>query len=130
MNENELFPPIALLKDASPALCNWITSQLERLDKHELCRQINAVWLLQQQLAGVEQQYSFMAYPLPRLTRQERQTAVFVGASAHSLAEHEIEVIIDLDDFGIVNWIRVENFPQSYIEIEAALRKAASHAKI
>ncbi|MEN3111989.1 hypothetical protein ACFONG_19455 [Uliginosibacterium paludis] len=92
-----------------PVLAREISSALVSIGKPELAEQALRVVVPLQRLSGEESCFSFLAYPWPRLTYEER--------CAIELQEHEPIVLklegasiqIDLDDFGQINWLKISN---------------------
>lgn len=76
--------------------------------------QLNQVFVPSQILDGAEENFSFMAFPIPRLSVEQRLLA-------HLQEETEIEVMsgtarirIVLDEFDRISWFYVEDLPQLF----------------
>lgn len=83
-----------------------LMSELSRLDRQEVAAQLSNVVVPSQALPGDSATFSFMAYPWPRLTQEQRESvSVVVG---------EGTVGLDLDEFGQINWFYVSGVPVMY----------------
>ncbi len=60
-----------------------------------------------------------MAYPIPRLTYEERCVVELRDAESIPLEIAGGSVTIDLDDFGQVNWFHIENLPMMHHALKA-----------
>lgn len=122
MSDNEnFFPPSILLKDACPAFFNELVQYFSRINALNVIRQLEDVWVAAQVISGTEVDFSFMAYQLPRLTVEQRESMPFLGADSISIEFDGAQVTIDLDDFGRVNWFRVTNYPRAFFDIKQSL---------
>lgn len=112
------FPPAVMLKDACPSIFLRITEELNKRGTDQLIRQLNTVSIALQALDGAPESFSFMAYPVPGLTFEQRQSMDLKGAESIEMNLGSAQIRIDLDDFGQVNWFYVTNMPGMYSEIQ------------
>ena len=87
----------------------------------EIGKQLDTVWIPLQMVSGSESDFSFMAYPLPRLTVEERNSMELTGGDTIVIVENKISIRIDLDDFGKINWFYITGMPDVFGEITSAL---------
>ena len=111
------FPPAVMLKDACPSIFLGLTEQLSKLGADQLTRQLNNVSIALQALDGTPESFSFMAYPVPGLTLEERQSMDLKDTESVEMNLGPAQIRIDLDDFGQINWFYVTNLPGMYSEI-------------
>jgi len=118
MNEEPL--PIGIaLNEACPDLVASLISRLSNAGHSELADQLPKVLVVSQALAGNEDKFSFMAYPVPRLTFEERQTIPIKERDSIDLRLLDGSVVIDLDGYGRINWFHVSNLPNIYKALRA-----------
>lgn len=89
----------------------------------DIGKQLDSVWIPLQMISGSESDFSFMAYPLPRLTPEERNSMELTGADRIVISESKISIRIDLDDFGKINWFYITGMPETFGEITCALSR-------
>lgn len=124
-DSEDFFPPSLLLKEACPTFFNALVQHFSGIGASDMICQLEAVWVAAQVISGTEVDFSFMAYPLPRLTAEQRASMDFVGADRIQAKFDGAQVIIDLDDFGRINWFRVTNCPHFFVEIKRSLGRRA-----
>lgn len=118
-NNDQFFPAVMLLKDASPLIYNLLKSLV---DNHEISNQLDNVWVPMQVITGSECSFSFMAYPLPRLTIEERKSTELIGSDSLFLGGDDLIIRIDVDDYGKINWFYINGMPDAFREITFSLR--------
>lgn len=91
-----------------------LMSELSRLDRQEVAAQLSNVVVPSQALPGDSATFSFMAYPWPRLTQEQREKAVLRERESVSVVVGEGTVRLDLDEFGQINWFYVSGVPVMY----------------
>jgi hypothetical protein len=112
-----MFPPAVMLKDACPLIYQDIREQLKNLGTDRIARQLDSVSIALQALDGSPGSFSFMAYPLPRLTQEQRQAMDLQDPESIDIDLGGAQIRIDLDDFGQINWFYVTNLPGMYSDI-------------
>ena len=107
-----------MLRDAYPQILVELATHLESSDQ-DIVQQLHNVLVVSQVINGDPANFSFMAYPVPRLTFEQRQLMDLQGARSVNVDIPESHIRIDLDDFGKINWFYITNLPEMYV----ALRK-------
>ena len=107
-----------MLRVAYPQILVELATRLEDSDQ-DLVQQLPNVLVVSQVISGAPANFSFMAYPMPRLSFEQRQTMDLQGARSVNVDIPESHIRIDLDDFGKINWFYITNWPEMYV----ALRK-------
>ena len=120
-DDNVFFLPKISLSAACPAIFHLLKKHLLDGDQAELSLQLDAVFVPSQVIGGTGASFSFMAYPLPRLTSEERGSMEFVEEGSVFVSEQDTEIRIDLDGFGRINWFHVRNFPVAFQQLVHAL---------
>lgn len=110
-----------MLRDAYPQILVELATHLESSDQ-DIVQQLHNVLVVSQVINGDPANFSFMAYPVPRLTFEQRQLMNLQGARSVNVDLPESRIRIDLDDFGKINWFYITNLPEMYV----ALRKFMS----
>ena len=129
MMEDEGHRPLAMsLVEACPAITEMLNSHREELNVRGIALQLDAVWVASQVVAGTENDFSFMAYPIPRPTLAERRLMELVDEESIVISENNTSIRIDLDDFGRVNWFYVKNLPFAFQQITRSLLKKKTSA--
>lgn len=111
-------PPGVMLRDAYPDILVKLAEYFDGIDQN-IVQQLNDILVVSQVLKGTPENFSFMAYPVPRLTFEQRQATDMQGTKSVSVKLSESHITIDLDDFGKINWFYITNVPEMY----AALQK-------
>jgi len=109
------------LKDACPDFVSAIRQHLERVGRDGVSRELDDVVVPAQALGGVDDDFSFMAYAVPRLTQNERKRMNLVESEEISIPLADSIIRIDLDDFGKINWFYVKNWPAIYGQLKQRL---------
>lgn len=114
MNTFNPFPSGVLLKEVVPEICDELVLRLMELGCTGVAGEMDRLTVPLQQLDGSENSFSCMAYTEPRLTVAERQRIELRDPVSLSIQCSGGTVVIDLDDFGKINWLRVANLPFLY----------------
>lgn len=107
-----------MLRDAYPQILEKLAEHIDELGQ-DIVQQLNDILVASQVLNGTPENFSFMAYPVPRLTFEQRQLMDMQGTTSINVDLQESHIRIDLDDFGKINWFYITNLPEMY----AALQK-------
>ena len=51
--------------------------------------------------------FSFMAFPYPRLTLEERKNLPLLDEKSHHIKCGDVNIRIDVDQFGQINWFHL-----------------------
>jgi hypothetical protein len=103
-----------------------LARELQRIGETTLVFQVANVLVPKQRVAGVPEEFSFLAYPMPYLTREQREAAGIQEWRSVSVNLGEARIRIDLDDFGQINWFYVSDLPGMYSDLTEALAKIRS----
>lgn len=106
-----------MLRDAAPNFLKKINAIFREMGHEELIGQMNLIFIACQALRGECNDFSFMAYAIPRLTLEERQLLTLQETREVSIKFDNGVISIDLDDFGMVNWIYIKNLPEIFHEL-------------
>ena len=109
--------PALRLADVCPSLVNNLIYGLEILNRHDLAEQMTSVYVPKKLIEGALEKFSFMAYPIPRLNLERRKVVELKDPKIVKLEFDGYNVHIDIDEFGIINWFYVLNYPLAYTSI-------------
>jgi hypothetical protein len=98
-----------------------ISISLLALGRPDLSQQMRRVVIPRQTLAGSADSFSFLAYPWPRLTYDERMAIELRDCERVKVELTMSTIAIDMDDFGQINWFYVERFPALFSAISLLL---------
>lgn len=119
LEDNELSAATGvMLRVAYPQILVELETHLEDSDRY-IVQQLPNLLVVSQVISGAPANFSFMAYPVPRLSFEQRQTMDLQGARSVNVNLPGSHIRIDLDDFGKINWFYITNRPEMYV----ALRK-------
>jgi hypothetical protein len=114
-----------LLADACRAFASAVTAACYAIGRADLATELARVVLPPQIVAGAAPSYSFLAYPVPRLTREERELLQVRDFELVQVPVGDGVVGIELDAFGKIGWFYVERLTDHY---EAVVEGAKQHA--
>lgn len=115
-----------LLRDVCLEFAVALVRECENSNLRLLAVELLRVAVPPQQLAGSPEAYSFLAYPVPRLSREERELLqVRENFERIRLRIRGGEVALELDCFGRIGWFFVTGLPQFFEPLQEGLR---SHA--
>lgn len=109
------FPSGPLLKEIAPGLCGELSARLIDSGRPEVAADLDRLTIPLQQVAGDETSFSCMAYAEPRLSYEERQEIELRDPESLSIQCGAGMVVLNLDDFGKINWLRISNIPSLYL---------------
>ena len=114
------------LSDVWPTQLAELMTMLDAMGRSEIGEQLSRVTMPAQDVNGSPKAFSFMAYPLPRLTYEERSAMELRPCESILLRSSEGKVTIDLDDFGQVNWFWLSDLPAMYESLTTPYEQARS----
>lgn len=116
------FPPKVLLKEACPWLFDALKQHFEAHNQTGIVEQLPRVFIAAQRLHGTPEDFRFLAYPIPRLTYEQRKNMAFeeVDSLIVELGKSE-SVRIDISGFGQIEWFYITGLPGAYSEIDEYL---------
>ena len=118
VDEDKMKEPFGvMLRDACPQVVAKLADHFNNSGDQDLTRQLNEALVVSQVLNGTPEGFSFMAYPVPRLTFEQRQSMVLQETRAIDVPLPDVRIRIDLDDFGKINWFHVTNYPEMYASL-------------
>jgi hypothetical protein len=117
--------PGVLLRMVWQGFFSELQGGLSRVGESEVASQLEHVLVRSQILRGVPQHFSFMAYSVPRLTREQRANMKMGGRRTLELELLGGLIQVELDDFGRVNWLYVSELPALYDQLNTSLRRIA-----
>src|SRR5213079_1986471 len=95
----------------------------ESAGRRDLASDVYACALPPQALAGNAASFSFLAYPVPRYTFEERQKLAVVDLEPVQILLAGGKVTLDIDSFGRVGWFNVDGLPQYFEEVRNGASK-------
>ncbi len=113
--------PGSMLRDVCPHVSSELVRELQRIGETILVLQLAKILIPRQTLAGVPEEFSFMAYPMPYLTLKQRQATGIQDSRSLSVDLGEARIRIDMDVFGQINWFYVSDLPGMYSDLTIAL---------
>jgi hypothetical protein len=105
-----------------------VSTALLNMGEREVVSQLPDVLVPAQDLNGTSERFSFMAYPVPRLSSEERETMELRDARSIRLKLKSGSVQIELDDFQQINWFHVSDVPEMYSTLKKGLLAKRSGA--
>ena len=114
MNIDDFFSEGVNLKDACPNEFAQLFNYFLDKSKPEIANQLNDLFIPRQVLTGVDDDFSFMAYPVPRLTQEQLKSAVFREEESLHLKIDSMLFEVVLDNFGKINWFYVKCCSEMY----------------
>jgi hypothetical protein len=110
-----------MLRDVCPRVFAELARELQRIGETKLVFQLANILVPSQKLAGVPEEFSFMAYPMPYLTLEQRQATGVHDTRSVSVDLGEARIRVDMDVFGQINWFYVSDLPGMYSDLTIAL---------
>lgn len=105
-------------------LALWAPS-LERnlLEKggENVASQLRRVIVPAQKIAGEPTDFSFMAFPYPRLSAEQLKEAPLVEEVSYLIDHGDARFRVDIDHFGQINWFYIKGVPEIYDLMRIAL---------
>ena len=112
-NVEDIYKSGLSLEAACPFLFSRLLEQFSVLDI-KIADQLKKTFLIKQIITGGENDFSFMAYPVPRLTKEELRDAEFCDEISLNVKIESGEVKICFDNFGRINWFYIKNLPDIF----------------
>ncbi|QGJ20112.1 MULTISPECIES: hypothetical protein [unclassified Polaromonas] len=113
------------LTDVCPAFARAVANGCRVIGRSDLAEEIVRVVLPPQLIAGAPDSYSFLAYPVPRLTLEQRQLLEVRDFERIQVPVGAGTVSLELDVFGKIGWFYVDMLSEHY---EAVASGAQQHA--
>jgi hypothetical protein len=108
------------LMDVWPEPTRNLAAALVADNRTEVEAQLSRVVIPRQAIKGTAESFSFMACPEPRLTYEQRCSAVFKEYESITIQIESGTITVDLDNFGFINWFYVVGLPSLYIALTSA----------
>lgn len=112
------------LSEVCPAFASAVTNSCREIDRSDLAEELVHVVLPPQLIAGSPDSYSFLAYPVPRLTHEQRQLLEVRDFERIRVPVGAGTVSLELDVFGKIGWFYVDSLSEHY----EAVVSGAQHA--
>lgn len=115
------------LRTGAALLGSWtnisadLLAALRGLGEIDVAAQLECVMVPLQNLKGSENAFSFMAFPIPQLTREQRDEIVLRDERSIVGRIGNGRIQIDLDDFGQINWLYVFDLPELYHRLKQSI---------
>ena len=119
---DDRYPRVALA-DAWPDLAHDLAAAFVELNRPELAEDASRLTIPAQRLGGNPGDFSFLAFSLPRLTREQRYAVEFrVNEEEFELSAAGASVRVVLDNFDRINWLYVSGVPGRFEPLQAAIQ--------
>ena len=113
-----------LLRDAFPEVLPEILGQIAEYNDIEGFKdELNSVRIFGQQLAGHPDNFSFMAYAIPRLSYEDFMSQEIRDEKRLDVKYDKGIVTIVINEFGRIDWFYVMNLPEMYEAINKFMPK-------
>ncbi len=114
-----------LLRDVCSEFADVLIKECAVIGRSDLAGDLVRVVLPPQLIAGSAEAYSFMAYPVPRLTYEERQHLEVREFELIRISLRAGQVELELDCFGKIGWFYVKELPEYFEGIKAGAEQHA-----
>ncbi|WP_373717280.1 hypothetical protein [Roseateles sp.] len=114
-----------LLADVCPAFARAATTGCQAIGRLDLAIELARVVLPPQIVSGSPASFSFLAYPVPRLTYEERKLLEVRDFERVQVPVGTGLIQLELDAFGKIGWFYVERLPEHFRTI---VQGAQQHA--
>jgi hypothetical protein len=98
---------------------------LHDLGEIDVATQLERVMVPLQNLKGSENEFSFMAFPVPRLTREQLEKIALRDERSIIVRIRNGRIQIEVDDFGQSNWFYVFGLPELYHSLRKSIADLA-----
>jgi hypothetical protein len=105
-----------------PEAARELSAAFTKQGRIELAEQMLRVVIPLQALRGTPESFSFLAYPWPALTYEQRQAMELAEWDRVMIEIDGGSVGVDLCDFGQVNWFYVDRMPELYSAINLLMK--------
>ncbi|HJS92176.1 MAG TPA: hypothetical protein VJ738_19575 [Steroidobacteraceae bacterium] len=110
-----------VLKDPWDNISEELRGALREIGELDVAKQFASVMVPLQGLKGSENEFSFMAYPVPRLDREQREKMAVRDFRSVTVGVRSGRIRIDLDVFGQINWFYVYDLPELYHQLQNSM---------
>lgn len=110
-----------VLKDPWDNVSRELWGALHEIGEIDVATQFENVMVPLQGLKGSENEFSFMAFPVPRLTREQREKMDVRDFRSITVRVRGGRIRIDLDVFGQINWFYVYDLPDLYHQLKNSI---------
>ena len=107
-----------MLSAACLDLARELAVALTRMNRHDVTAQLDRLMIVSQRLTGTPSVFSFAAYPIPKLTYEERVATTLRDWEDIRIPVRGGCVTVALDDFGQCNFVYVEGLPEVYAALK------------
>lgn len=115
------FGPGPMLKESWSNIFGEILTAVRDVGELETCMQLENVMVPLQNIKGSEREFSFMAYPVPRLTREQREKMEVRDFRSITVRLRAGRIQIGFDVFEQINWLSVSDIPELYLDLKRSL---------
>ena len=123
-NSFDPFPPCCRLEEVDTFFFSSVLNELEKMNQCAICQEFGEVVLPLQEISGVAQDFSFMAYAWPRLSLEERNSKCLVDPSEMEISVLGGVVKIHFDWFGRIDWFFVKNIPDFFYALRGMVERS------
>lgn len=121
-------PPFStgfMLVEACPQLVDSLIDSLNEGANPDLAEQVKRAFVpIQGMSTSHAEDFSFMAYPLPRITIEQRKIMQLGEEKSINVQLLRGRVRIAIDEFGQINWFYVIGSPETYAEVKEHMKKS------
>jgi hypothetical protein len=107
-------------------LAHKMSSELIRLGRGSIAEQSLRLVVPLQVLAGAARAFAFLTYPWPRLTYEQRCAIELKEYEPITLVLDGTAIQIDLDEFGQINRLKINDGPDIFNDVEALMKNGQS----
>lgn len=124
----ETYPGIRL-GDVLPAFAGQLEAALFSISEDVIASQVERLFVPTQKLAGQPEQFSCLAYPIPRPTLNERERLPIREPRTIVVSIGSAQVTVCADEFNLINWIQMAGVPDLHQDLAAGLESLHSEAE-
>jgi hypothetical protein len=107
------------LADVCGSIAEELASWLAGNGREDLASQVGRLMIPSQAIQGTAKEFSFMAYPIPRLTPEQRALLELRDWESIKAPMQQGSITLDLDDFGQINWVHIADLSDAYSALTA-----------
>ena len=112
-----------ILTDLLPA----ISDELEKVADVAAVSQLRSVIIPLQRIGGCPEDFSIMAFPYPRPTTDALKKAPLVEEVSYTVSVDGVEIKLDMDQFGQINWLSIKGAPNIFENLTNVLSQASEN---
>ena len=120
------FPPAVMFKDIFPDICAELAKLLQQRGLSGLASELKEVWIPAQGVSETDDDFSFMAYALPRLTFEQRQSIQIRDEEKIDISVSNGQIAVVTDCFGKINWFYMRGFPAEFGRLKLQIQNFLS----